>query len=129
MVKTNSFIIIYDYPQDDLKGFLTTKSLPKNNAPIHRGASAKKADILSEPRSGFPVTGERLQRYVKNEISLSAGMNPVVIIEKTPPVFSGRFADNHLIISFTNLRYVSSPKKVSLCLFVKTLCVLRGKTH
>jgi hypothetical protein len=53
-------------------------------------------NIFSEPRSGIPFVGKRLQRYVKNATILRAGINPDVIIGTTPPVFSGRFADNHI---------------------------------
>jgi hypothetical protein len=37
-------------------------------------------NILPEPRSGIPFAGKRLQRYVKNAIFLSIGINPDVII-------------------------------------------------
>jgi hypothetical protein len=52
-------------------------------------------NILPELRSGIPFAEKRLQRYVKNATCLPVGINPDVIIGKTPPAFTGHFADNH----------------------------------
>ena len=43
-----------------------------------------------EPRSGFPVAGERLQRSSTIRLPFFVGINPDVIIGITPPVFNGR---------------------------------------
>jgi hypothetical protein len=45
-------------------------------------------NILPAPRSGIPLAGKHLQRYVQNAVFIPAGINPDVIIGTIPPVLS-----------------------------------------